>query len=730
MPKLTRITNKIFGQNATAIGDNPQIGQFGSAKAGTYIGTTDVETIQELPAWSNGWVDAVTPQNQFPALPEMTAVHKVLSRQTAYLYQEGIPEYDNDTTFFKGSLVKSYSDENGVKLHYSKIDENINHPLTDTGAWEEVSLGGSGGLEIGDIGMSLYIDETKGKRRRLNGSILAINDNTRGFVDWLKSVVAITPSLATTEQNWQAEVTTSKFGQCGKFVINETAGTIRLPKVINIQGLTDLAQAGVRIAESLPNIKGHNNTISSALNKTNYSGALYSSNLGTDVPQSTQLSEGGHYKLNFDASRSSSTYQDNAPVQQEAIQYPYFIQIATGAETEVNIINDIELNNPFNLFDSKYSDHELFNTSWLRSTSNYYSKAVYVKAYEALQVEHNTSITIGSTVTLPSGTEYTKQGLSVKLSTETFTDYDFVLNTSDETFRLRIKSKQTVIIDEGEENGIGYCIWSDGYCEQWGGYTSTGGTALTITFLKKYKDTNYNFISNATIASAGTGTANWYGSELISSSYTRTVNSTHVKAGDAGNWRVRGYLAPSEMPQTNYLYFYVGETVQNANLIDAGRLTETKVSKSGDTMTGDLTVPYLLAKNSKTECTVDVQNTSVVRTVSPTTSVTTQSFRFLDANNDVMGRIGLERYTDGRQCMKMQVYSQNQETAPAFRIYVGTDGKATYSPVQLITTYTSGASGYNIWSNGYCEQWGTKQCAYGNTTVTFAKNLKTPITAL
>ena len=37
------------------------------------------------------------------------------------------------------------------------------------------------------------------------------------------------------------------------------------------------------------------------------------------------------------------------------------------------------------------------------------------------------------------GTE-TVEGLSVKLSTETYTDYDFVLNTADETFRLPLKT--------------------------------------------------------------------------------------------------------------------------------------------------------------------------------------------------------------------------------------------------------------------------------------------------
>ena len=104
MTKLNRVTAKIFGETASASGNDPEIGQFGSAKAGTYNGTTDVATIQGLSAWSNGWIDAVTPTQQFPPLPEMTGVHKVLSYQEAYLLQQGIPEWDAGTTYYENNF--------------------------------------------------------------------------------------------------------------------------------------------------------------------------------------------------------------------------------------------------------------------------------------------------------------------------------------------------------------------------------------------------------------------------------------------------------------------------------------------------------------------------------------------------------------------------------------------------------------------------------------------------
>lgn len=128
MAKLTRLTGKIFGETADGTLANPQIGQFGSAKAGTYVGTGDVATIQSLPAWSNGWIDAVTPSQQFPTLPEMTGVHKVLSYQSAYLLKEGVAEYDENTTYDINNICKV----NNV-LYLCTINNNNNIPTSLNG---------------------------------------------------------------------------------------------------------------------------------------------------------------------------------------------------------------------------------------------------------------------------------------------------------------------------------------------------------------------------------------------------------------------------------------------------------------------------------------------------------------------------------------------------------------------------------------------------------------------
>lgn len=427
MAKIERQTQKIFGNNAP----NDDLAVFGSFKAGNPIYTDNIEDLQS-DAYEQGWSAALA-ANEAPFMEEMNGVQYGFSKQLAYLFQQGIPEWEINTTYYLNSFVQV----EGV-IFKSLQDNNIgNEPQQGSEYWEVWSAGNSGGgLEVCDIGLSLYVDETKGLRRYLNGQIIAITEHTQAFLNRLKQIIALYPALSTTEENWQAAKTLSHLGQVGKFVIDEEAATIRLPRVVNIQGLFDLQNLGLTVAAGLPNITF----------KGSLAGAVVYNPQNMVVSENT-YGAGNHTNdtkgstFSFDASSYNSIFGNSNTVQEEAIQYPFYIQIATGQETEVNIVNDIELNNPYTLFDSKYSDSELFNTSWLISNNTYHSGTTYITAYEALQVEYNTQVEAGTKVTLPSGTDYTKRGLSVKLSTESYTDYDFVLNTTDSTFRFPTKTK-------------------------------------------------------------------------------------------------------------------------------------------------------------------------------------------------------------------------------------------------------------------------------------------------
>lgn len=534
MPKIQRKTQKIFCNSA----DSDQLAVFGSMSTGTPVYSSDIEELQSNEAFDLGW-DAATLEDKAPFMEEMNGVQYGLTYQIAYGLQEGIPEYDAATTYYIGSICKVLEDSKPV-LYTSLTDNNIgNNPVNDSTNWERLSFGG-GGLEIGDIGIApLGIDETKGKRRYLNGQLI-IQEQYVQFTNKVKAAVALYPGLACTESEWQTTATMTVGGQVGKFVVDDVAGTIRLPKIIMpIQGLTDLSKLGEIVEAGLPNITGtaghlvYSKTNTAAGTSDVVDGAF---NRTLKYTASNPFSNGssiGTYTTSFDASLSNPIYGNSTTVQQEQIQYPYFIQVATGAETEDNIINEIELNNPFSLLDYKYSEYELNNLSWLRSNGQYNSKAIYPAVYELLLKIYN-------------GTE-TKAGVSVKLATETFTDYDFVLNTTEETFRLPIKVKlASGKAVAGNGLSLGLTNGTDNYGLDYG--SSYGINAFR----------------------------NLYGTPIGTKRVTDSGNTVDVGIGVTTDPTKSGLeLSDNDL----YLYFYVGETVQNANLINAGRIEEKLVNK-------------------------------------------------------------------------------------------------------------------------------------------------------
>jgi hypothetical protein len=511
---------------------------------GTLSNQTDLQTA--LNAKQNTLTFDTTPTINSTNPVTSGGIYTALETKQNTLTFDTAPTLNSTNPVTSGGIYTALAD---------KADINLSN-ITDTG--KQVIKDNSGaGLEICDIGMTLYVDETKGLRRYLNGQLVAINTQTTPFLNRLKSIVALYPSLSTNETSWQATKTLSAYGQVGKFVIDETAGTIRIPAIVNVQGLFDLANLGLTVSAGLPNITGEatlgdgtrtglvntDGTVSGAFKRGTGSASSHFNSGGTGGSSSNALA--------IDASLSSSIYGNSTTVQPESVQYPYFIQIATGQETKSDIINTLELNNPYTLFDSKYSENILYNSSWLRSQGQYNSGTVYVTAYEALQIEYNTAITIGTTSTLPSGSSYTKKGLSVKLSTETFTDYDYVLNTTDSTFRLPIENK---LASGNAVKGNGMTLGLTDGTRNFGLITNVGNAGGRF----------YLGQSN-----------NAYGSIEGQASGANSYDNPDTTAGITTDPTKSGIVTDNS---NLYLYYYIGETVQNASLINAGRIEETKAN--------------------------------------------------------------------------------------------------------------------------------------------------------
>jgi len=131
MARLTRVHQKVFASNAS------NNGVFGSLQAGNPQTSNDVATLQSLSAFENGWDDAIEQGDKLPPLEEFQGVQYGISYQQAYMLQEGIAEWDANTTYYKGGLVKTISGTS-FKLYCSLADNNTNKAVTNTTYWKKV----------------------------------------------------------------------------------------------------------------------------------------------------------------------------------------------------------------------------------------------------------------------------------------------------------------------------------------------------------------------------------------------------------------------------------------------------------------------------------------------------------------------------------------------------------------------------------------------------------------
>lgn len=257
----------------------------------------------------------------------------------------------------KSNIVNTYSTLSDVGL-ISEGDTNSDN-LANT--VKNLSWGGG---ELCDIGLALFIDESAGMRRLLNGQILNIEPKYKPFLSKLQLIATAYPNILCTETEWQAIKESSPFGQVGKFVLNynetgENIVSVRLPAVVNLQGLQDLQYLGDKLDEALPDHVHYNSASNHDVDSTNSQGYplgnKHASHRTSDrtpiVRETLNTTKASYY---------SPIYKDNAHVQQEAIQYPYYIQVNL---TEYNHMIDVghinELTDRTILLEADNTDNKL-----------------------------------------------------------------------------------------------------------------------------------------------------------------------------------------------------------------------------------------------------------------------------------------------------------------------------------------------------------------------------------
>lgn len=396
---------------------------------------------------------------------------------------------------------------------------------------------------VGEIFQSA-IPITDKKVACLDGKKIYSGEGYDNFIQYLTSQSLLYPQLVCTEEIWQEKV--EQYGSWGQFVINTDENSVRLPKIASfVQGLNTLEDLASLLEAGLPNIEGkfwdllssygvssHNATTMGDANGAFYTKAFEGINDSATIT-ANGLKLSSDDGIGFDASLSSPIYGKSTTVQPQAIQYPYYIVLATGVVQEINIKDEVHLNNPFFFGMYQYFETNPNNVSWLKSEGQWNNGGVYESFYEWLVNSYND----------------TESGVSVKLNYDTYTNFDYVLNQNDKTFRLPIEVKQKFYNDISGNIPV-----------------AGNGMALGLTDGgKNYSLINYGYLTTSTDIGLSVGTI---------SSFTSPINNALVGiTDDPTKSGIEAQITQTEVEGLG-LYFYVGETIQNVNIINTSKLIE------------------------------------------------------------------------------------------------------------------------------------------------------------
>lgn len=128
MAKILRATQQIFAQNA----GSQMVTAFGTAMTANPTYTTDLATIQNA-NFLSGWASAIQ-ADKAPYEEDTNGLFYAITKQLAYLFQQGIAEYDANTEYNSTSIVQALQDGKLV-LKRSLTDGNIGNPITNANYW-------------------------------------------------------------------------------------------------------------------------------------------------------------------------------------------------------------------------------------------------------------------------------------------------------------------------------------------------------------------------------------------------------------------------------------------------------------------------------------------------------------------------------------------------------------------------------------------------------------------
>lgn len=198
---------------------------------------------------------------------------------------------------------------------------------------EIIESSGSSSRNIGELVTSL-LPQTDAGLHLVDGALINGDGAYADFVNYIAELYNANPTANyfTDEETWQTSVTT--YGVCGKFVYDNVANTVRLPKVTGIiEGTIDLSALGDLVEAGLPNITGSGQM--RCYSTVSCHGAF--EDIGGNGAGNGTFNDDKYLNFNFDASRSNPIYGNSDTVQPQTIKGFVYICIATSKKTDVEV---------------------------------------------------------------------------------------------------------------------------------------------------------------------------------------------------------------------------------------------------------------------------------------------------------------------------------------------------------------------------------------------------------
>ena len=272
MAEITRKKQKIFAGSLSASGN---IAVYGSKLAGTPAYSDNIDNIQSA-RWGNGVMGA-TSSDKAPYVQDLNAIFYTITKQLAYIFQAGIPEWEANTEYFAGKSVVLRSGKAYIAL---QNNTNIQPEVTtgwgtywknllnwgdvkgdlfeQTDLWQAFVKGlfynadfvtAKGGYALGDI---IYFNDTYGNTFKIK-SLIANNNNAPSL-----SNIKFNSSSSTGTYYWQAIIEKSPL-DLEYFGICDTSGS-QTEKVVNISNFVQLS-GSIPVGTKVRVLFNHENTV-------------------------------------------------------------------------------------------------------------------------------------------------------------------------------------------------------------------------------------------------------------------------------------------------------------------------------------------------------------------------------------------------------------------------------------------------------------------------------------